>query len=399
MKLILSLAVVLYSSMSFAADWPQFRGPDTSGVSDAKNLPDTWGPDENVRWKADLPGRSVASPVIANGRVYVVSASGVRKDVLHVLCFTTGDGKQLWHRQIKATGNTGSHPKSSMAAPTPVATADGVYVLFATADLAAFDNDGNLRWYRSLANDYPGIANQVGMASSPILYKNTLIVSMDTVGDSFLLGIDVKDGKNTWKTDRPKDINWVTPTLRKNGDKSEVLILSRFGLSAYDPANGSKLWNYGTEGGTVPTPVLLDDQVLINGKGLVCLKPKGDSTPDVVWTSTKLSSGSCTPLVYKDHIYNVSGAGVLVCGDKKGQDLWQERLKKGKYWASPIAADGKVFVFNDEGVCTVVQANPEKAEVLATNDLKEEIMGTPAIADGAIFIQTVSKLYCIAKKK
>lgn len=396
---VIALAFVLCATTSFAADWPQFRGPDTSGVSDAKDLPDKWGPNENVRWKADLPGRSVASPVVAGGRAYVVSASGVRHDGLHVLCFNIADGKQLWHRQIKATGNTGAHPKSSMAAPTPVATADGVYVLFATADLAAFDAEGNLRWYRSLAADYPGVANQVGMASSPILWKDKLIVAMDTVGDSFLLGIDTQDGKNAWKTDRPKDINWVTPTLRKNGDKTEVLMLSRFGLAAYDPANGNKLWNFGTEGQTIPTPVTMGDQVLINGKGLMCIKPKGDSTPDVLWTSTKLGSGACTPLVYKDHIYSVSGAGVLVCGDKNGKDLWQERLKKGKYWASPIAADGKIFVFNDEGICSVVQADPEKAEVVANNDLKEEIMGTPAIARDAIFIQTVSKLYCIGKKK
>ncbi len=401
MKTFLTIAVLLCAcEMVGAGDWPQFRGVDGAGVSDDKNLPTTWGPGENVRWKADVPGRSVASPVVADGRVYVASASGVRHDKLSAVCFDAKTGKQLWHRQLNATGNTGCHPKSSMAAPTPVANADGVFVMFATADVASFDKEGNLRWYRSLASDYPRIANQVGMASSPILWKNTLLVPMDSDGESFFAGLDVATGKNLWKIDRPKDINWVTPALRKVGGNTEVLFVSRFGMAAYDPDNGRRVWNYATEGGTIPTPVMMGDQVLMTGSGLVCLQPKGaGETPEVVWTSQKLKSGSCTPLVYGERIYNVSGAGVLVCGDKMGQEIWTERLKKGKYWASPIAADGKVFVFSDEGICTVVKAGGESAEVLATNDLKQEIMGTPAIAEGAIYIQTVTGLYCIGMKK
>lgn len=383
---------------AIAGDWPQFRGPNGSGVANEKDLPQTWSNTENVRWKAKVPGRSVASPVVAAGRVYVASASGVNSTRLHVVCFDAKDGKELWHRELAATGNTGCHPKSSMAAPTPVANANGVYVLFATADMAAFDKDGNLKWYRSLTGDYPKIANQVGMASSPILLNDTLIVPMDSDGESFLAGVDANYGTNIWKTERPKDINWVTPAIRKVGDKTELLFQGRGGMTAYDPGNGKKLWNYVVEGGTIPTPVIMDDSILMMARALECIKVK-DNQPVNVWTSPKLNSGSCTPVVLGDHIYNVSGAGVLVCGDKKGQEIWQERLKKGKYWASPIAGDGKVFVFNDEGICTVVQAGGETATVLATNDIKEEIMGTPAIADGAIYIQTVTGIYCIAKKK
>ncbi len=400
MKGMLSFAsLVLSAAMVSGADWPQFRGPDGSGVANDKDLPETWAPDANVRWKASVPGRSVSSPVVAAGRVYITSASGAQSNKLHVVCFDAKDGKQLWQRRLDATGNTGCHPKSSMAAPTPVANADGVFVLFATADLASFDKDGNLRWYRSLTADYPKIANQVGMASSPILWKDTLLVPMDSDGESFLAGLDAATGRNRWKIERPKDINWVTPALRNIGDKAEVLFVSRFGLTAYDPADGRKIWNYNAEGSTIPTPVVMGDRILMTSRGLVCLQPKGDSTPEVVWTSPKLGSGACTPLVYQDCIYNVGDAGVLVCADKKGKEIWTERLKKGKYWASPIAADGKIFICNDEGICTVVRAGGESANVLATNDLKEEIMGTPAIADGAIYIQTVSKLYCVSKGK
>ncbi|MCE9534553.1 MAG: PQQ-binding-like beta-propeller repeat protein [Planctomycetes bacterium] len=399
MKNILSLTgLLLIASLASAGDWPQFRGQASNGVSEDKNLPTTWSPTENIRWKAAVPGRSVASPVVVGNRVYVASASGVRHDKLSVVCFDAETGTQLWHRQMNATGNTGCHPKSSMAAPSPVANADGVFVLFATADLVSFDKDGNLRWYRSLAGDYPAIANQVGMASSPILWKNSLIVPMDSDGESFLAALDTSDGRNLWKVERPKDINWVTPALRQADGKTEILFLGRLGMTAYNAANGNKIWNYSTEGGTIATPVMMDDMVLMQGRGLVCLKPKADANPEVIWTSPKLGSGSCTPVVYKDLIYNVSGAGVMVCGDKNGKELWTERLKKGKYWASPIAGDGKIYVSNDEGIVTVMKAG-DKAEVLATNDLKEEIMGTPAIANGAIYLQTVTKLYCIEAKK
>lgn len=400
MKMFISIAGLLIATVLVSAgDWSQFRGPDGSGISTESNLPATWAPDQNVIWKANVTGRSVSSPIVAGGRVYVAAAAGTQNDKLNVTCFDAVTGKRLWHRQINATGNTGCHPKSSMAAPTPTADADGVYVLFATADLVSFDKDGNLRWYRSLAGDYPKIANQVGMASSPILWKDKLIVPMDSGGDSFLAALDTKDGHNLWKIERPKDINWVTPALRKVGDKAEVLFLSRAGMSAYDADNGKKIWSYGTEGSSIPTPVMMGDQVLMMSRGLVCLQPKGESTPDLAWTSQKLASGSCTPVVYKDRIYNVSAAGVLVCGDKLGNEIWTERLKKGKYWASPIAADDKIYVCNDEGICTVVQAGGDKPEVLGTNDLKEEIMGTPAIANGNIYLQTVKGLYCIGLKK
>jgi outer membrane protein assembly factor BamB len=398
MKSLATVALTLISATYLtASDWPQFRGPNGSGVADEKNLPEKWSDTENVRWKAKVPGRSVASPVVAGGRVYVASASGVNSNRLHVVCFDARDGRELWHRELAATGNTGCHPKSSMAAPTPVANANGVYVLFATADLAAFDKDGNLKWYRSLTGDYPKIANQVGMASSPILWNDTLIVPMDSDGESFLAGVDSAYGTNLWKVERPKDINWVTPALRKVGDKTELLFNSRFGLTAYDPGTGKKIWNYATEGNTIPTPVMMGDSILVMTRALECLQVKNNK-PAMLWSSPKLNSGSCSPVVFGDHIYNVSGAGVLVCCDKKGTEVWQERLKKGKYWASPIAADGKVFVFNDEGICTVVKAGGENATVLAANELKEEIMGTPAIADGAIFIQTVTGIYCIGKK-
>jgi outer membrane protein assembly factor BamB len=412
MKYTSSLAgVLLLGAITQAGNWPQFRGANGNGVGDEKDLPTRWSKTENIRWKAEVPGRSVASPVVFDGRAYVVSASGIRGDRLHVTCFDTKDGKQLWTRQLLGTGNTGCHPKSSMAAPTPCASADGVFVLFATADLAAFDKDGNLKWYRSLTGDYPKIANQVGMASSPILWNDSLIIPMDSDGESFLAAIDTKYGRNIWKIDRPKGINWVSPTLRQLGSKAEILFQSGAELVSYDVTNGKKLWTFPIKGGGIVTPVVFDDKILVAGQGLTCLKPKENGAGvEEMWRSQKLGSGSCTPLVYKDRVYNINSAGSLISADlKTGKDVWQERLKKGKYWASPIAGDDKIYAFNDEGWCSIVQAGGEMAANLTHIEMKEaaagkkevnvEIMGTPAIADGAIYIQTVNGLYCIGSKK
>lgn len=391
-------ALFLMGASALAADWPQFRGPNGSGVADDKPLPTTWGPKENVKWRVDVPGRSVACPVVYGKRVYVSSSSGADADRLHVLCFDAETGKKLWHRQLAATGNTGHHPKSAMAAPTPCVNAEGVYCLFATADMAAFDHDGNLKWYRSLVSDYPDISNQVGMASSPVVWKDFVIVPMDTVGDSFLAAIDTTYGKNVWKIERPKDINWVTPTLRATGDKAEIIFGTNKETVAYSAIDGKKTWSYAGGSGGVPTTITVGDDVLLPAKGqLVAYSP---GTSKELWKSTKLTPGNSTPLVYKDRVYSIGRAGTILCGDlKTGKDLWSERVSKGKgqLWASPIAGDGKIYTFDDTGVCTVLAASDE-VKVLATNDLKEEIMGTPAIAHGCLFIRTVGGLYCISGK-
>lgn len=204
-----------------AADWPQFRGPDGSGVSDDTGLPTTWDvkAGTNVRWRAELPARGVSCPVVAAGRVYVTCCSGVRQDRLHVLCFEAATGKRLWERQFTATGSTNSHPKTSMAGATPVSDGRRVFALFGTGDLAALDADGNLLWYRALVRDYPTITNQVGMAASPVLYKDVLLLPLENAGDqSLALALDAGTGRNRWKAERTRDINWVTPLVRRHGD-------------------------------------------------------------------------------------------------------------------------------------------------------------------------------------
>jgi outer membrane protein assembly factor BamB len=386
-----------------AGDWPQFLGPTRNGSSEETGLPTRWSPKENIRWKADLPGRGVSGAIVARDRVYVTSASGFQETRLHLLCFDAGTGKLLWQRQLAATSNTLCHQKTSMAAPTPVSDGDRVFALFATGDLAAFDRDGNLLWYRALVKDYPTVGNNVGMAASPVVWQDTLLLAMENAGESFALAVAKLTGKNRWKVERARDINWATPLVRPTAGGAEVLFQSAKEITAYDVRTGEKRWRHEAAGlSTIPSPVQGNGLILATGGTLPALRLTGERTPpEVVWQAPKLRSGYASPVFYHGNFYGVNGTDVVTCIDgRDGKVVWQsERLKaKGPYSATPVAADNKLYLINEKGLATVLQLG-DKPQVLATNDLAEEVLATPAIASGAIFIRTDKHLYCIAVKK
>ncbi len=397
-RLFLSVILLFSAHSALAGDWPQFRGPSGAAVSPEKGLPVKWSTTENVRWKAELPGRGVSSPVIAGGRVYVTAASAYKERRLHVLCFDAANGNKLWERQLTATGSTQCHPKTSMAAPTPVTDGRNVYALFATGDLATFNRDGDLLWYRALVRDYPDITNQVGMAASPVLAGDTLLLPLENAGDSFALSVDVKTGRNRWKAPRQRDINWVTPIVTHFRGKTIALFQTAGEITAYDTATGSILWNYKSNNlGSVPSPALVDDLVIVPGTPSVALRVSEDGTPEVVWKSRKLKVAYASPVVYKGRIYAMNDIGVSCLDAATGEEIWRERLGNG-FSASPIIADGKLYVAKEEGDTTVVELG-EKPKILANNALKEPLLATPAIANGAIYLRTENHLYCIATKK
>jgi len=397
--MLLLIASLAFAPMLSAGDWPQFRGATGLGFSEDKNLPTEWSKDKGLRWKAELPSRGLSGPVIVGDRVYVTCSSGTRDDRLHVLAFDVKTGKELWHRQLAATGSTACHPKTCMAAPTPAADANGVYALFATGDLAAFDRDGNLRWYRSLVGDYPAVSNQVGMAASLAIAKDRLIVPMDNAGDSFLAAIDTKTGKNLWKIDRPRDINWTTPILRQVGDVTEVLFMSPKGLFAYDVATGKERWTYKQGGGSIPSPTLAGGMLFLPTNGVTAVKLTDmGAVGDAAWKGTGLTTKNASPLVYDGRIYTVNESGIVTCAEADtGKVIWKERLK-GVFSASPIAGDNKLYVVDEAGTTSVLRTDSEAMDILGTNAIGEEVLGTPAIADGALFIRTGKSLFCVGKK-
>src|SRR2546421_196184 len=182
---IAAMAILCATTITRGDDATQFRGTGGLGLSHEKNLPVKWSKIEGLRWKAELPGKGLSNPVIAGGRVYVTATAAYQQKREVVLCFDVNTGKKLWERQVYSTGTTLCHPKTNMAAPTPITDGERVYALFATGDLVCYDKDGDLIWYRSLVGDYPTIGNNVGMAASPTMWNDLLIVPMENIGESF----------------------------------------------------------------------------------------------------------------------------------------------------------------------------------------------------------------------
>jgi outer membrane protein assembly factor BamB len=284
-----------------------------------------------------------------------------------------------------------------MAAPTPVADASGVYALFATGDLAAFDKDGALRWYRSLPTDYPGLSNQVGMASSPVLAGGKLIVPMDNTVESFVAAVDPATGANVWRQSRPKETGWLTPCVRTRDDgRPEVVFPSMREAVAYDPATGNKNWAFAASG-DIPSPTPAGDQLVLAGRGFTVLK-FADGKPAKAWASAKLGTGMSSPLVYEGKVYAANpSAGTVTCADAKdGKEVWKERVK-GPFSGSPVAGDGKLYVISEAGVLTTIKL-ADTPEVVGTGDTNEEGLATPAISGGCLFLRGEKTLFCVGPR-
>jgi outer membrane protein assembly factor BamB len=210
-------------------------------------------------------------------------------------------------------------------------------------------------------------------------------------------GVDKRTGQNRWKVERPRDINWTTPLVRTTATGAEALFQMNGELVALDPANGQRRWYYRGAGlSSAPSPVAAGDLILLPGG--VALRPGTvKEEPTVAWNSNKLRTGFSSYLYYKDRVYAINSAAFLNCADPAdGKVLWSLRVK-GPFSASPVAADGKVFLVNEEGLTTVVEAG-DKGRILATNAVGETVLATPAIADGAIFLRSDRHLYCIAQR-
>ncbi|MFO0879177.1 MAG: PQQ-binding-like beta-propeller repeat protein [Gemmataceae bacterium] len=389
--------IVLVSAMAGQAGtpWTGFRGSNGTGVSEETGLPTKWSKDEGIRYKVALPGRGLSNPVIADGRIYVTACSGYRETRLHVLCFEEATGKKLWERQFTATGNTGCHPMTNMAAPTPVTDGKEVFCLFATGDMAALDRAGNLLWYRSIVGDYPNVSNQVGMASSPTLLGNVILLPMENAADSFIAGLDRKTGKNLWKLKRPNAINWTSPFPIPGG---LVLFQNASEAAALDPDTGKTRWSVKGNWSTIPSPVHGEGLVFLTGQEVKAVRPLQDrSEPETVWEGGAIAGGFASPVYHKGFLYGVTGAAVVALSARDGKEAWRQRIE-GPFDGSPIVADGKLYAVNRKGRTFVVELG-EKPRVIARNDLDDTIITTPAVANGCLYLRSDKYLYCIGPKK
>jgi outer membrane protein assembly factor BamB len=288
---------------------------------------------------------------------------------------------------------------TNMAAPTPVTDGKAVYALFATGDLAALARDGTLLWYRSLVGDYPNITNQVGMAASPILSGDVLLLPMENAGDSFAAGIDKRTGKNLWKVKRERGINWVTPLLFSSGGKPAVLFQTNHEATAYEVSSGKRLWSFQEKDlSTIPSPARGKGMLFLTGSSLRAVRPAGSGTPELVWEVGGALGGHASPVYHHGRLYNCGDVAITCLNAADGKQVWRKRAA-GPFDASPIIAAGKLYAVNRKGRTYVFDLSGDEPKLLARNDLDDTILASPAAANGCIWLRSDKSLYCIGPKK
>jgi outer membrane protein assembly factor BamB len=422
--------------------WPSFRGPNASGVADGQYPPVTWDVEKNVnvRWKTPIPGLGHSCPIVWEDRVYLttaVSADGkselrpglygdvdsVKETSEHtwrVYCLDKRSGKILWEQTAcKGVPKVKRHMKGSHANPTPAT--DGVHVLvsFGSEGLFCYDRDGKLLWEKSLgvldSGWFYDADYQWGFGSSPILYKNLVIVQCDVGKDSFVAAYQVDDGKEVWRKSRDEIPSWGTPTIVEGPQRAELVTNATKYARGYDPLTGEELWRLGRHAEiTVPTPVFGEGLIFITSgyrpvQPIYAIRPgaTGDLTLEtgktsrdaIAWSISKNGPYMPTPIVYGEYLYTCSNAGMVTCYEAKtGKQVYKERLgAQGGYTASPVAADGKIYFPSEESGIQVVRAGP-KFEVIVSNPLGDTCMATPAISDGMIFVRTQHYLLGLGRK-
>jgi outer membrane protein assembly factor BamB len=400
---------------AFADNWPQWRGPFLNGTSAEKNLPLKWGPEENVTWKLAMPSWTGATPIIFGDRVFLNVADG---DNLFLWCVDRSKGEALW-KKLLGGGNTKMR-KQNMSSPSPVTDGRNVWVMTGTGVLKAFDFSGNELWARDVQKDYGHFGLNWGYASSPLLHEEFLYVQvlhgMKTDDPSYVMRIDKKTGKTTWKVERPTQAirespdSYTTPALLKYGKTIEVVVTGGDCVTGHDPATGKELWRVnGLNPDNNPNYRIVASPVVYEGiiyaptrvKPLLAIKSGGRG--DITATHKLWAFGNGpdvpTPVTDGKYFYVLDDRGVMWCLDAKtGQAIWgPQRVKPGTYSSSPVLADGKIYVTSEDGLTTVVKAGPT-FEVLAENNLNDYTLSSPAISDGQFFMRTAQYLYCIGKR-
>jgi outer membrane protein assembly factor BamB len=385
-----------------AQEWPEFRGPGGQGHSSERGLPLTWGEGRNVAWKTPIPGLGWSSPVVAGGRVWLTTAIETRGISLRVLAFDAGTGREVVN--VEAFNIPSSrreiNPKNSWASPTPVIEGDRVYVHFGADGTAALTTSGEVVWKARF--DY---ASQHGAGGSPTLYGDLLIVNCDGSDVAFVVALDKRTGNVRWKTHRgfPADQAYTTPLVIRAADRDQLISVGAFRTRAYDPATGREIWRVRYDEGfsNVPRPVFAHGLVFIatgfQQPSVLAVRPdgRGDVTKThVAWSITRGAPLTPSPLAVGDELYMVTDGGIATCLDSRtGTIIWQQRLG-GTYSASPVFADGRIYLLAEQGVTTVIAPGREFKR-LAANALDGGLLASMAVAGRSLFLRSDSHLYRI----
>lgn len=410
------------------AHWPQFRGPHADGLAVGTTLPETWSATENVVWKAELPGWGWSSPIIWGDKIFVTSAvSQQAREKLVVggypggrvlptdehrwvtYCLDFETGKILWEREAhRGVPPEERHPKNSYANATPVTDGERVYAYFGNIGLFCYTLDGEPVWQQRWGS-FP-IRGGWGQGISPVLHQDRIYLLNDNEQQSFLLALDKHTGRQIWRVERQERSNWATPYVWENTQRTEIVTVGTGKVRSYD-LDGNLLWELaGTSGLVSQTPVA-QHGLLYVGAGyhygpLYAIRPgaAGDislaegqtSNPWIVWSQPRGSSIHPGYLISDRRLYVLFDAGLLTCSHAEtGETIYpRQRLNTGggRFYASPWAYNGKLFLLNEDGTTWVVEDGPE-FKVIRKNSLGDYTWATPAIASGSLFIRTYSALF------
>lgn len=419
------------AQQSNTLDWPQFRGPMGDGHANAENLPVQVGDEQNLVWKAELPGRGWSSPVIADGQAWMTTAIEIEAtgeelekkmanaDIAGMSAYASVELKvvclNLESGEIESTIDLFTikdppliHSLNSFASPTAVMDEQRVYFHFGSFGTAAVDRKTKeLVWQ---TQEFP-LEHQTGPGSSPLLHDGLLILNCDGCDMQYVLALDTETGKQVWRTERSGKLHenpmfkkaFSTPMVVNRGGADQLISAGANWLYAYEPTTGEELWklSYGKLGfSNVARPIMKDDMMYVctcyGGSKLMAIDFSGGdpvTEANVKWTHEKQVPNMPSPIEVDNSIYFVNDKGIASCLDATtGEQLWRDRLD-GEFSSSPLLADGKIYFANQDGELIVVKPNKEELEVLARNQLDSQIMASPAAIGDALYVRTSKSLY------
>src|SRR5262245_22766485 len=386
--------------------WSRWRGPSGQGMVAGTGYVDMWSDTTNVKWKTAVPGRGHSSPIVWKDHLFLTTATdGGAK--LWLLAFSRASGKMLWQTPIASSGVEHVYWKNSHSSATPATDGRRVYASFGTHGLAAFDFSGKILWQRKLGD----LRNYHGSAGSPVLYKDRVILYQDHGGalGSFVAAFKADTGDLLWKTDRAESVGWGTPIVVDAGDRDELIVNSQTRVYAYDPDTGAELWTVrGTTHEVIPTPVVGHGLIFASsGRAgpTLAIRPggKGDVTSThVAWSSRRGSPFVPSAILHGDLLYMINDMqSILTVVDAKtGEAVYQERLGEAireGFSSSPVSVGDKIFLTNDLGQTFVVQAG-RTFKLIRVNELRAQVLASPALVDGTWYWRTERSLLAISNQ-
>jgi outer membrane protein assembly factor BamB len=408
--------------------WPSFRGLHASGVAEGFKTPDKW---TEFKWSTAVPGLGHSSPVIWGDRIFVttaVTATGdetlkiglygsiqpVKENAVYswqLYCLNKTDGSLVWKRTAhEGIPRIKRHPKASHASSTPATDGKHIISFFGAEGLFCHNFEGELLWrkdFGTLDSGYFAAPEaQWGFGSSAVIHSNLVLIQCDVQTNSFIAALDLRDGKELWRTPRQDVPTWSTPTVAIHGDRAQVIANGFKHVGGYDLLTGKELWKLGGAGDIpVPTPVVAHNLIFVtsahgrlspvyairaDASGDITLEAGASTNRFIPWSVSRGGNYMQTPIVVGDYLYTCRDNGVVTCYTAKtGEKQFSERLGSGStgFTASPVSADGKIYYPSEEGDVYVLRATPQ-FQVVSTNALNESCMATPAISEGALYFRT-----------